>query len=184
MDSVSFSARRVTCRRRKLFPKFGMCVLMRASRPHEGRSRSSRTWCGLRWTRRASRRSMRARTVKPCGPVPSTLGSSLFEMIGARRWLKSPTHRGEHGAAVKPLRRECRSVSALPVYLVCVFSFCTQACGCGQRPAFPAPSHFRRAENTQHSDANRAAGIRFVFSRCRAPRRRSTQILPEALSGC
>ena len=35
------------------------------------------------------------------------------------------------------------------------FFFSTPGCGCGQRPAFPAPSHSR----DQSPDANRAAGM-------------------------
>jgi hypothetical protein len=57
------------------------------------------------------------------------------------RWLKSPTHRGEHGAAVRPLRRECRSDFGVPVFsLRASFLFCTQGSGCVVHPAFPAPS--------------------------------------------
>ena len=37
-------------------------------------------------------------------------------------WLKSPAHQEEHGAAVKPLRRECRSDFGVPV-LACVRLF-------------------------------------------------------------
>ena len=33
-------------------------------------------------------------------------------VIDQRRWLTSPRHRGERGAAVKPSRRECRVISA------------------------------------------------------------------------
>jgi hypothetical protein len=67
----------------------------------------------------ASRRCAHVRTVKPCGPVPSMLGSSCAKRFARRRWLTSPTHRGERGAAVKPLRRECRSDFGVPV-LACV----------------------------------------------------------------
>jgi hypothetical protein len=46
---------------------------------------------------------------------------------------------------LKPLRRECRHVSAIPVVTcLCAFYFRTQGCGCGQHPAFPAPSVFWR----------------------------------------
>ena len=56
---------------------------------------------------------------------PLDAGVKLIEMIGQRRWLSSPIHRGEHGAAVKPLRRECRSDFGVPV-LACarLFLFC------------------------------------------------------------
>ena len=39
-------------------------------------------------------------------------GVKFAEMIGGRWWLTSPAHQEEHGAAVKPLRRECRMISA------------------------------------------------------------------------
>jgi hypothetical protein len=57
-------------------------------------------------------------------------------------WLKSPAHQEEHGAAVKPLRRECRVISAYLCWPACVFFVCTQGSGCGVHPAFPAPSAF------------------------------------------
>src|SRR6201997_2687716 len=43
-----------------------------------------------------------------------------------RWWLKSPVHQGERGAAVKPLRRECRSDFGVPV-LACVRLFVLHA---------------------------------------------------------
>ena len=52
------------------------------------------------------------RTVKPCGSGSPTLESSEWKMIHSRWWLKSPAHQEEHGAAVEPLRRECRMISA------------------------------------------------------------------------
>src|ERR1700759_1445977 len=76
----------------------------------------TKTWGGMRWTR--ERRRLRKRTVKPCGPVPPTLGSSCAKRSAKRRRLTSPVLRGDHGAAVNPLRRECRTCSAFPVYLV------------------------------------------------------------------
>ena len=62
---------------------------------------------------------------------PLDAGVKLIEMIGQRRRLTSPILRGEHGAAVKPLRRECRAISALPDDLW-AFSFSAhEDCGCG-----------------------------------------------------
>jgi len=81
------------------------------------------TWGGMRWTQCARKTCGAMRTVKPCGPVPSTLGSSCAERSAQRRWLKSPIHRGERGAAVQPLCRECRIVSALPDYLCALYPF-------------------------------------------------------------
>jgi len=59
------------------------------------------------------------------------------KMICGRRWLISPVHREEHGAAAQPSRRECRSVSATcSDYRSCTFSFVREAAG---------------AQNTRHS---------------------------------
>src|SRR5690349_25171087 len=66
------------------------------------------TWGGMRWTR--ERKTIApARTVKPCGPVPPTLGSILGSRAPGRRRLTSPVLRGDRGAAVQPLRGECRT---------------------------------------------------------------------------
>jgi hypothetical protein len=40
-----------------------------------------------------------------------------------RWWLTSPVHQGEHGATVKPLRRECRHDFGEPCECACVFPF-------------------------------------------------------------
>ena len=53
-------------------------------------------------------------------------GDYPFAMVA-----KKPGHQGERGAAVKPLRRECRAISALPDDLW-AFSFSAhEDCGCG-----------------------------------------------------
>ena len=70
-----------------------------------------------------ARRARDERTVKPCGPVPPTLGTSLAKRFERRRGLTSPVPRGERGAAVRPLRRECRSDFGVPV-LACARLFC------------------------------------------------------------
>ena len=55
-----------------------------------------------------ARRARNQRTVKPCGPVPPTLGIKPRVKSPGRRGLSSPVPRGDHGAAVKPLRRGSR----------------------------------------------------------------------------
>ena len=86
--------------------------------------------------------------------------------IGERRWLKSPTHRGERGAAVKPLRRECRSDFGVPVLASrASFSFCTQGSGCVVHPAFPAPSAFwRDTDNAKPGRICAAGTVKRVFN--------------------
>ncbi len=128
----------------------------------EGASRSSRTSsAGCDGRGRAARRAMRSRTVKPCGPGPSTLGSSLVDDDRCRRrGLTSPTPRGEHGAAVKPLRRECRMFRPTCGDYACGPStlFCPRGCGCARRPAFPAPSFSGGTPNCKTSDAKSRRG--------------------------
>src|SRR5882724_1024870 len=74
---------------------------------------------GMRWTCRGARRTRSMRTAKPCGPVPPTLGSSLRDDCRGRRWLTSPEHRGEHGAAVNTIARGMPVVPAALSLLAC-----------------------------------------------------------------
>jgi hypothetical protein len=105
------------------------------------------SWVGMRWTRCVARRAARCVRSSRVVLIPRRWDQA-DGVIHSRRGLTSPVPRGEHGAAVKPLRRECRSDFGVPV-LACVrlFHFCTQGNGCGAHPAFPAPSVFRRDEN-------------------------------------
>src|SRR5215831_3757239 len=73
-------------------------------------------------------------------------GIKPIEMIDQRRWLKSPEHRGEHGAAEKTIaqgvpacRRTCGEFARL------LFPFANEAMGAARRPAFPAPSSIEDA---------------------------------------
>jgi hypothetical protein len=89
-----------------------------------------------------------------------------------------PGHQGEHGAAVKPLRRECRSCRPTCTDLW-AFSFSAhEPCGCGQRPAFPAPSTSGGPTNCKTRAQHRAAGMR---SRVIA---RSVARVSGAIPGC
>src|SRR5579871_2977644 len=60
------------------------------------------------------------RTVKPCGPVPPMQGTSLRDNSQVTV-AKKLVRRGDHGAAVRPLRRECRMISAYLCWPACVF---------------------------------------------------------------
>jgi hypothetical protein len=67
------------------------------------------TWRGMRWTGIGRKACGRARTVKPRGPDPPTLGSSLVDHRSMRRQrLISPVLWGERGVSRQTLRRECR----------------------------------------------------------------------------
>jgi hypothetical protein len=112
-----------------------------------------------------------ARTVKPCGPVPPTLGSSFVVMIRKAMVAKSPVHQGERGAAVTPLRRECR-MFRLPCYcLACAkcISFARKAHGCGQRPAFPAPSILSGTRKMQNSGISCRGNVESRPLHCHRP---------------
>src|SRR5262245_47644776 len=48
---------------------------------------------------------------------------------------------------LKPLRRECRMFRRTCSSNPCAF-YCTWGYGCGERPAFPAPSAFQEGQST------------------------------------
>ena len=115
-----------------LFPKIRNYDLRRTSRAHGGRvAIVTNVGCGMRWTRCYRRRAMSMRTVKPCGPVPSTLGSSCAMRFAQRRWLTSPRHRGERGAAVQTIAQGVPDRFGEPVVtmLVCFFHSAYEAAG-------------------------------------------------------
>jgi len=94
------------------------------------------------------------RTAKACGPVPPTLGSSLpCDHAGGRRRLKSPVLRGERAIGRKHHRAGNAGLSRLPCCCrreQSALFFARRARGCGQHPAFPAPSGFLEGRLTQH----------------------------------
>ena len=89
------------------------------------------------------KRAAGARTAKPCGPDPPTLGSSLVDDESVRRWwLKSPVHQGERGVSRKAIAQGVPDVFGFTCsdYAGGPSLCCPLGYGCGQRPAFPAPS--------------------------------------------
>ena len=119
-----------------------------AYRARHGRGAGCDGHARYRW------RGMSAWTVKPCGSGSPMLGSSSRQSTDTPRlrrwWLTSPAHQEEHGAAVTPLRRECRSDFGVPV-LACVrlFRFARKAVGasCTRHSLLP---HFRGTRMTQN----------------------------------
>src|ERR1700759_542451 len=101
-----------------------------------------------------------------------------MEMIHSQRYLHRPIHRGERGAAVKPLRRECRMFRLTCTDLWALSFSAHKACGCGQRPAFPAPSALRERCLMDPPDANRAAGTRGHVPRCRPGQAKQSERRP------
>ena len=77
-----------------------------------------------------------------------------------RRRLTSPALRREREAAVKPLRRECRAISALPDDLWAFFLSAHEDCGCGRAPGTPCALSLERDTELQDPDAICAAGMR------------------------
>ena len=74
---------------------------------------------------------------------------------------KEPGHQGERGAAVKPLRRECRDVSVVPVVLAHVLRRMGCPCasargiyGCIRHSAFPAPSDYSEGHDCSQSSGD------------------------------
>src|SRR5438270_10807936 len=77
----------------------------------------------------ARRRTLLARTAKPCGPDAPTLASSWRSNPQATV-ARKPGHRGELGISRKPLRRQGRIVSAnLWRRRSCAFLFACEAMG-------------------------------------------------------
>ena|SRR5438105_4466702 len=124
--------------------------LRRLALSERGASRSSRTLgagCGGRFG--DARRAALMRTAKPCGPDAPTLASSFAGSDSCEAMVaRKPGHQGERGISRKPLRREGRIVSANLWRLRSCAFFCTRGYGCGEHPAFPAPSIFLRVVRT------------------------------------
>jgi hypothetical protein len=139
-----------TCRMRTRLPR-------RANHKHRyghptavqrGASRSSRTLAvGCDGRGLGDRRSSRSRTEKSCGPGAPTLALSSWSAQRAlcgRRGQKSPVPGESTKDTVKTIAQGRPVVRLVPV--VTPPAFCLQADhGCGQHPAFPAPSRFSRA---------------------------------------
>ena len=103
--------------------------------------------CGMRWTRPRVRRSSRSRTEKSCGPGAPTLALSSWSAqraLWGRRGQESPVPGESTKDTVKAIAQGRPVVRLVPV--VTPPAFCLQADhGCGQHPAFPAPSRSSRA---------------------------------------
>ena len=105
------------------FPKDRTYEITKATRPHEGRN-AIVTIRGAGRDGRVGPQDVRRYRVRSSRVVlsPRRWGQ-VAQTIAQRRRLTSPVLRGERGAAVKPLRRECWSDFGVPV-LTCVRLFC------------------------------------------------------------
>ena len=152
-------------------------IILSPSRLHwRGVSRSSRTLGAGCGGRKEAQRAVSAptkassRTAKSCGPDSPTLGSSLSGDEPVRRWrLSSPALQGEHEAAVKTTAQGMPDCSGLACGQ-CRLLFLLQAGhGCGQHPAFPAPSYLSRAMSLQNSGKTCRGNAESPPLRCHAP---------------
>jgi hypothetical protein len=117
------------------------------SRTHRrGGSRSSRTWSAGCDGRFGGARDSFVRTngteadAKARGPGLPTLRSSRVVTSRAATGARKPGSRGERAINVKTIAQGMPDVSAGPVVTAACFFCCRRAMGCGQHPAFPAPS--------------------------------------------
>jgi hypothetical protein len=112
---------------------------------------------GMRWTLDVARRAGSRRTAKSCGPDLPTLGSSLVVMIREATEANKPGTPRRARIRRKPLRREGMFRRTCGD---CRLRFLLQAGhGCGQHPAFLAPSIFSRDNDRCITRAFRAAGM-------------------------
>jgi len=104
----------------------------------------------------------RSGRAKACGPDPPMPGSSFASDARSDGGSKAAAHRGEHAISRKPLRGECRLIRLNLSLLACAMCilFARKARGCGQHPAFPAPSIMERDTNDASLGRDRAAGMR------------------------
>ncbi len=127
----------------------------------EGRCATSSTWSGMRWTRAAREtNAVCLRTVKSCGSDAPIVGVKPVRR-SAGDGVKKRGHRGEREVSRKTIARGMPGCSGVTVVTNSyAFLFCMRGCGCIARPAFPAPSVYRGANNSCKTRAHRAAGSR------------------------
>ena len=105
----------------------------------------------MRWTRMASRvpcacgRTMPARTRSRVVLTPRRWCQAYETMSSCAMGARKPGPQGERDISVKTIAQGMPDDSAEPVVTAASFSFCWRAMGCGQHPAFPAPSAVSRA---------------------------------------
>ena len=157
------------------------CYNARVPFRQEGRwAYRHRTRGGMRWTR--LRRDDRCVRVRSSRVVLSRQcrGQLLGSMSPGGRWQKS-WFAGE--ITEQPFNHCAGSAGRVRPYLtiLCAFSsLCTQACGCGQRPAFPAPSPVSRGTNNASPGRVSAAGMLLVVFSAVVPRAGGAPSIPEA----
>jgi len=107
-----------------LFLKIGKCGLLRPSRAHRrGGSRSSRNVARDAMDAPVAQGECTEAYGQAVWSCPPDAGVKLVDDFHERRWLKSPGHRGEHGAADKTIVQGMPGCCGVPVVttLVCFF---------------------------------------------------------------
>jgi hypothetical protein len=137
----------------------------------------------MRWTRWCRKTCGRSRTVKPCGSGSPMLESSLRDGdIGpsvrdaAQAMVANkPGTPGRARSSRKTIAQGMPCDFGLPVLTCGHLSFSAhRACGCGQRPAFPAPSVFWRDDvDAKSGRKSRRGGAVACSSSLRGAKRRS-----------
>jgi hypothetical protein len=89
------------------------------------------------------------RTAKSCGPETPTLVSSLRD-DRERRGQESPVPGESSKDTVKAITQGMPVVPAEPVVTAACFFLLQAGNGCGQHPAFPAPSSISRVPSAVH----------------------------------
>jgi hypothetical protein len=158
-----------------LFPKIGTCALIRPFRFGKRGVRpivtERETECDGRVGSQDVRHVADGQAVWSC---PPDAGVKLIEMrcrpcgrnaeIDRRRRLTSPELRGEHGAADKPLRRECRVFSALPDYLVCTSTLSAHKAAGAASARYSLPLCFREGHRQRITRARIVSRECFLLS--------------------
>ena len=166
-EQINFALPEATsrpCSKNIYIPFFVNHLYVRRIPPHaRGVSRSSRhVERGMRWTLRWRSATCRADERYPADGEGvwswhPWAGAKSVSMTCSRATVtkRSWTPGRARSISRKPSRREGRVAPVEPVVTnSCAFYYCARGCGCNQRPAFPAPSVFRRDVRMQDPDAS------------------------------
>jgi hypothetical protein len=101
-------------------------------------------------------------------PIPRRWGQALARISRGRWRLTSPVRQGEHEAAVKTIAQGRPVVLAALSLLACAKCtfFARKARGCGQHPAFPAPSPVRGRDACKTRTLSRRGNVETWFCGC------------------
>src|SRR5260370_19730525 len=121
----------------------------------------------MRWTRQRARRTRPEADGEVVSFWHLDSGVKLAEATPLTTVSIKRGHRGEHEVSHKTIARGMPVESVCPVVtmLVCFVLFRTRGCGCGERPAFPAPS-LLWAKRMHNSGASRRGIAELYLKLC------------------